>query len=95
VNSKERKKRFSDLSELGCIACHIEGYKSTPPEIHHIRAGQGMSQRAPDDQTIPLCPTHHRYGGVFPGLHSDPKQFCVRYGTERELLERVNNEINV
>lgn len=54
-----------------------------------------MGQRAPDDQTIPLCPTHHRLGQPpFFGVHSHPKQFRERYGTETELLEEVNDHIN-
>jgi hypothetical protein len=81
------------MAELGCIACHLEGFENTPTEIHHLRAGQGLSQRAPDDQTIPLCPTHHRYGGMFPGLHSNPNAFRKLYGTEEELLCRVNKYI--
>lgn len=91
----ERRKRFEALAELGCIACSMEGFEQTPSEIHHIRDGQGFGQRAPDDQTIPLCPTHHRLGRPpFFGIHSHPREFRRRYGSERELLEKVNREIN-
>lgn len=95
MKPKERKKRFDALIEIGCVACRIDGFENTPPEIHHIRSGYGMGQRAPDEQTIPLCPTHHRYGRPpFFGIHSHPREFRRRYGSERELLEKVDNEIN-
>jgi len=90
-------KRFGKLVELGCIACRIDGFGYSPPEIHHLRDGQGMGQRAPDDDTIPLCPRHHRHGyrhePFIPGFHSHPKLFKERYGTERELLEKVNDQL--
>jgi hypothetical protein len=91
VKPAEKRKRFEALADLGCIACSLEGYENTPAEIHHLRSGVGLSQRAPDERTIPLCPTHHRYGGRYPGIHSDPKDFINRYGTEDELLCRVNS----
>ena len=49
------------------------------------------------DFTIPLCPYHHR--GVIqdfevwkgPSLADGKKPFVEHYGTELELLEKVNN----
>jgi len=94
MRKQDRIARFGKLVEYGCIACWAEGYGPTPPEIHHIREGYGMGQRAPDEETIPLCPQHHRYGkGRYPGIHSDPKAFKKRYGTETKLLEDVNLEL--
>ena len=94
MKPKERKKRFDALTDLGCVACQKDGYDGTPPEIHHIRQGYGIGQRAPDEETIPLCPTHHRYGkGQFPGIHSDPNIFKKKYGNERELLAFTNEQL--
>jgi len=96
VNRRKQDRiiRFEKLVDQGCIACWIEGYGPTPPEIHHIREGYGMGQRAPDEETIPLCPRHHRYGkGRYPGIHSDPANFKKCYGSEKQLLEAVNSEI--
>lgn len=42
--------------------------QATPTEAHHIRAGQGLSQRASDALVIPLCVDHHR--GKH-GVHGD------------------------
>ena len=94
LRKRDRIIRFEKLVDQGCIACWIEGYGPTPPEIHHIREGYGMGQRAPDEETIPLCPRHHRYGkGRYPGIHSDPANFKKCYGSEKQLLEAVNSEI--
>ena len=54
------------VAELGCILCQHLGLGATPANVHHIREGQGMSQRASNFLTIPLCPAHHQ-GNV--GLH--------------------------
>ena len=95
-----KSKRFTELVEIGCIACHIEGFGYTVPEIHHVREGMGMGQRAPDTDTIPLCAPHHRGMGLkregkIPGLHSHPKKFRERYGSERELLSQVNEKLGI
>lgn len=87
---KQDKKHLDRVASLNCIVCLNEGLGPTPAEIHHIRAGYGISQRAPDTETIPLCRIHHRgkeNGEV--GYHFSPTEFEVRYGTERELLEQV------
>ena len=40
----------------GCLICR------QPAQAHHLlRSGaKGMSMKAPDSHTIPLCPAHHR-----------------------------------
>ena len=45
-------------------------------------------------ETIPLCPAHHRTGGVGIAFHAAPRTFESLYGTERELLEQVENILN-
>jgi len=86
------KNRLDALSQMGCIACRIAGYGITPPEIHHIRHGVGMGQRNNHSMTIPLCPQHHRgtAGNKVPSVHGSPRAFALAFGTELELLDRVN-----
>lgn len=62
--TKDDKDWLSDVAELGCIVCRNLGFGSTPAEIHHIRTGQGAGQRANHKRTLPLCPAHHRIGGL-------------------------------
>ena len=81
--------RFGKLADMGCILCRHIGKPGTPAEIHHLRDGQGMGQRAPDDLTIPLCPFHHRGPGGYHGLGK--RRFESLYElTERDLLEATN-----
>lgn len=81
--------RFGKLAEMGCILCHHLGTPGTPPEIHHLRSGQGMSQRAPYDRTIPLCPIHHRSKQGFHGMGK--RAFEAAYGvSELDLLAMAN-----
>ncbi len=49
------------VAELGCLIC------GSPANLHHVREGQGMSQRASDWLVVPLCREHHQ-GNT--GIHS-------------------------
>lgn len=81
---KKNKAHLKLVVQIGCIACRKLGYPDTPAEIHHIRSGQGMSQRANDVDTLPLCPFHHRQGPD--AIHVSPASFQRKFGTERALL---------
>lgn len=58
------------VASMGCILCLHLGLGETPANLHHVREGQGMSQRASDWLVIPLCKEHHQgktgiHGGRF------------------------------
>lgn len=94
--SKAGKQWMADVASLGCVACRNHGYGETPAEVHHIRDGQGASQRADDTETIPLCPAHHRGTAhpIVPSVHRDKRRFEREFGTERELLAQTVREVN-
>lgn len=75
------------LAAVALLACVICGSK--PVEVHHLRDGQGMGQRASHHDTLPLCHVHHRTGGLGVALHGGTAEFQRRFGTERELLAAV------
>jgi hypothetical protein len=57
------------IRSMPCVLCEVLGMEqATPTEAHHIRAGQGLAQRASDVLAIPLCVDHHR--GKH-GVHGD------------------------
>lgn len=90
--TKADKQHLARVASLGCIVCRNEGHGTTPPEltaIHHIRAGQGMGQRASHHETIPLCALHHQLGGYGIAIHAGQAEWERRFGTERQLLEQV------
>lgn len=60
----------SRIASIGCILCRHLDLGDTPANLHHIREGQGLSQRASDWLVIPLCKEHHQgktgiHGGKF------------------------------
>ena len=87
--TKAEREHLNKVASLGCIACINMGFPDSPAEIHHIRAGQGMSQRAPHDKSIPLCPVHHRTGGYAIAIHAGQQEWERTHGTELELLDQV------
>jgi hypothetical protein len=52
-------------------------------ELHHIREGQGMSQRASNYMVVPLCPDCHR-GPL--GIHGNKAMLNMMKLGELDLL---------
>ena len=44
--TKADKQHLSDVASLGCVACRNAGLGPSLAEIHHVRSGAGMAQRA-------------------------------------------------
>lgn len=82
------KKHLSAVAELGCLICRM------PAEIHHCRLGMGKGQRDSHFRVLPLCPTHHR-GGYGIGFHGGKRIWQEKYGTEEELLLKVDEELRL
>jgi len=64
------KRWKTTVASLGCVLCRHLGLGDTPANLHHVREGQGMSQRSSDWLVIPLCKEHHQgktgiHGGKF------------------------------
>ena len=86
--TKAERAHLDAVAGLGCILCLRQGTPGTRAEIHHIRDGQGMAQRAGHFETLPLCPYHHTGPQGYHGLGK--RLFEAAYGvTERELLDQV------
>ena len=61
-------------------------------ELHHLRDGHGLSERAPWWETIPLCNEHHN--GSKASTHGAlRREFHHAHGSEREMLQRVNERL--
>lgn len=86
---KADRAHLDALCQLGCIVCQREGYGYSECEVHHLRAGRGMSQRSAHTRAIGLCPPHHRTGGHGVAFHAGKQAFEARFGTEEELLTAV------
>jgi hypothetical protein len=109
MNPKAREHRYRRLKEMGCIACSIESgglWSCGVLEIHHLNGGGHAGQkRRGDEFTIPLCSYHHQgqppsgestssarvlYG---PSLKYHSRNFREAYGSDDELLAKVDAEI--
>ena len=88
--NKIERERLATIGNMPCYACFQDGVE-TQSEVHHIRKNTGLSIRPDHKFTIPLCPKHHRFGKI--SVHLGKKAFVKRYGTEQEILEKVNREI--
>jgi hypothetical protein len=76
--TKSEKRHMDRVGRLPCGVCGIEGV-----ELHHIREGQGMAQRASNFLVIPLCPGCHRGPN---GLHGDRAMFKIHKVDELDVL---------
>ena len=74
---------------MPCYDCFQDG-RETNAEVHHIRSNTGLGLVTKHFATIPLCSSHHR---TKKSVHLGKREFVKRYGTEQEILEKVNREI--
>lgn len=91
--TKAEKRHMDKVSRMGCMLCRALGHPSdAPATIHHIREGQGMSQRASNWLTIPLCPDCHLGKN---GIHGDRALLKIAKVEELDLLAMVIERLSV
>lgn len=78
-------KHMGRVAALGCVLCRHLGFEPSPAHVHHIREGQGMSQRASNYLTVPLCPEHHQGATGVHGLGTKAFERLYKL-TELDLL---------
>ena len=104
--TKADQKRLDIIHRLPCLACVQDGsVQPSATEAHHI-VDKGYRKHSGGHQsTLPLCKYHHRGETPLgftvdemhfthgPSMFHHGKEFKQRYGTQRELLDRVNGLI--
>lgn len=93
--TKAERAHIIRVAKLGCLACKKLGHFSPEVEIHHVRMGNGMGQRASHFDILPLCHIHHRTGGHGVAFHAGQRTWEVEFGTESELLEQVKQLLGI
>ena len=101
--TKDDQRRFDSLKAMGCIICRERGLGWVYPEIHHLISGY----RKGHQETIPLCQWHHQGKPLDievrpsqmkmiagPSLALHKREFIEQHGTEKEILDRVNAELD-
>lgn len=72
------KRHMARVGSLGCVLCaHMGIPQEGRTTVHHIREGQGASQRAQDVLTVALCEACHQGPNGLHGLGR--KGFYARY----------------
>ena len=84
--NKAEKRYLGRVASLSCAVCGSEGV-----HIHHVREGQGMSQRAQNWLAIPLCPACHTGSH---GIHGDRRLLKARKVDEIDLLAMTIERLN-
>lgn len=93
--TKDERRHYARLADLGCVVCLLQGYGHSPCEIHHIRTGTGLAKKAHWSKAIGLCPTHHRLGGHGVAIHAGIEGFESAIGmSEVELLNKNLDLLN-
>ena len=76
--TKAERDYMSRVASLPCACCGQQGV-----QVHHLREGQGMAQRASNYLVAPLCEGCHT--GPY-GIHGDKSRMRARKLTEMDLL---------
>lgn len=77
------------MDKVASLPCSVCGTR--PVELHHLREGRGMSQRASNYLVVPLCPECHR-GSL--GFHGDKTRMRILKLDELDLLARTIEVLN-
>jgi 5-methylcytosine-specific restriction endonuclease McrA len=78
MTTNAERKHMGRVAQLTCGLCGATGV-----EVHHIRSGQGMSERASHFMTVPVCPSCHRGPQ---GIHGDKTMLRIKKWDELDLL---------
>ena len=75
------KRYMNRVAELPCVVCGTHGV-----QLHHVREGQGMAQRASNFLVVPLCPDCHTGPN---GIHGDKSLMRIQKLDEMDLLAKT------
>lgn len=81
------------VAALGCVLCELLGQQQAGrTTVHHIRTGQGMSQRASHWLVVPLCGYCHQGEQ---GVHGDQTLLRMAKVSELDLLAITISRLEV
>jgi hypothetical protein len=92
VSTKAEKAHMGRVAAMGCVLCRLLGMpQESKTDVHHIREGQGMSQRASNWLVIPLCHSGCHQGPC--GIHGDRSLLRIAKVDELDLLAMTIQEL--
>lgn len=84
MTTHHEKGHMDRVAKLPCVLCkHLGRGIVRPVQVHHLRHGQGMGQRAANWLTIALCQDCHQGPN---GLHGDRSLLRIGKVDELDLL---------
>jgi len=86
VTTSAERAYMGRVAALPCAICGQHGV-----QVHHIRQGQGMAQRAQNWLTVPLCVVCHQGRH---GVHGDRALLRARKIDEIDLLAMTIEALN-
>lgn len=94
MSAVAEKRHMSRVAELGCYLCDLHGVIGEPAQLHHIREGRGLAQRATNWLVVPLCDRHHANSSP-DGIHGQRRAWRLAHVDEMDALawviERLSN----
>lgn len=92
--SKEELEFKARVAALGCIVDVTDRFGNkqrceSPACLHHPRGAKfetGVGKKSELWDLLPLCPTHHQWGGYGVAFHAGKKAWEANFGTQEELL---------
>lgn len=83
--TKTEREHMGKVAAMPCACCGAHGV-----HVHHIREGQGMSQRSSNWLVVPLCPDCHTGPS---GIHGDKSFMRLRKLDEMDMLATTIKEL--
>lgn len=81
--TREEREYHNRIAAMPCVLCDVLGVGPSSSTVHHIREGQGASQRASHWLVVPLCPDCHQGRH---GIHGDRALLRMAKIEEMDLL---------
>jgi hypothetical protein len=91
--TKSEKQYLDRVASLGCYLCQHLGYGATPAQVHHLREGVGMAQRASNFLVVPLCSEHHANSSIN-GIHGQRRAWKLAQVGEMDALAWTLEQLN-
>ena len=85
MTTTAEKHHMGRVAALGCYLCRHLGHGPTPSQVHHLREGQRMAQRASNFLTVPLCDRHHANSSP-DGIHGQRQAWKLAHVDEMDAL---------
>lgn len=82
---KADRQHLAKVAALPCVIC-----ASWPVHVHHCISGRYGQRKAPDSDTIPLCPDCHQGPE---GIHASKRAWEERHGPDTGFLPLVKKLI--